>query len=75
MQSRGPILKYTTVQIFSQTMFITCAHMYPQMKRSMCMGRDGGLQYKQMLMNTACAVINKLKCFQNNAFAEWLFLF
>lgn len=49
--------------------------MYPQMKRSMCMGRDGGLQYKQMLMNTACAVINKLKCFQNNAFAEWLFLF
>jgi len=34
-----------------------------------------GLQYKQMLVNTACAVIDKLKGFNSNAFAEWLFLF
>lgn len=50
--------------------------MYLPMKKNMCIGRDdSGLQYKQMLVNTACVVINKLKGFKNNAFAEWLFLF
>lgn len=48
--------------------------MYPQMNRYI--GRDdSGLQYKHMLVNTACAVSEKLKGLKNNAFAEWLFLF